>query len=140
MSADSASTSWPFIWRNGVMRKLAGVTEDGRNGVEGLSESGDAVGYVGFTPVLWRNGVPIELVPGRSGMATAVNERGDVVGLLVDEVNGVVVRTPFRWRQGRIVTYPLPVGAATVNVVAVDMYGRVTGDAWFEQPALHSMI
>lgn len=123
-SRDASNVDRPFVWQDGVLTQPAGTVEPIAR-IFALSERGDMVGHIRYTPVLWRDGVPIELAPGRQGQATAVNERGDVAGILIDYTEAGNVYTPFRWRQDRLTTYTLPEGADFVQVWGIDMRGRL---------------
>jgi probable HAF family extracellular repeat protein len=98
----------PFLWRRGRLIDLGELkpTFDGSGAAFDVNNRGQVVGYsnvgskspmIGTRAFIWQNGVMIALnTPGTDSMATAINERGQVVGTY-----GTVTDThAFLWQRG----------------------------------------
>jgi uncharacterized membrane protein len=94
--------------------------------IEGLNDSGWAVGRRGTRGVLWRDGENIDL--GLEGVVrTAIGNGGDVVGAYTPA--GPSPSRPFRWRDG--VAVELTTGDHADGVAtAVNAHGIVVGYSW----------
>lgn len=96
------------VWQDGVLARLddrGGASYVGEAGA--LNARGDVVGTVvtdaGSRAVVWRDGVPHDLVlpKGAESFAEGVNEHGDVLGSVQkDALTRAVV-----WEKGRLVRY-----------------------------------
>jgi probable HAF family extracellular repeat protein len=133
----------PFLWKDGGMRDL------GRPGgpvAEGfaLNNHGQVAGRYAvpgvnqWRPAAWSDGRMIDLgVPNRTGQASLVDERGDVVGVNTDENTGTFNDDqPFLWRKGTSTVLPRPDGSFNCQVVAINRTGTqvagsvFTSDHW----------
>jgi probable HAF family extracellular repeat protein len=128
-SDDADGVLHPFLWQDGKMTDLApGSGGWGNSYVQDLNEAGDVVGHLAGRPVLWRRGVPVDVLPGRTGGATALNNRGIVAGTVRSPADPDIISTPFRWRNGAVVDFPiLTPGKVGTEVRAVDERGRIIG-------------
>jgi len=138
-STDAAGDWRPFRWEHGTMTDLTPTAAGWNGDITTLGENGDVVGQVDGHPALWRRGVLSETLADRYGVATAINDRGDLAGTTFDPVNPDIVRTPFRWRHDTVTTFGIlyPRLAGTwVN--AVD--DRVIGISPAEGGADHIVI
>lgn len=107
-------------WINGVATLLPPISPPGATEAVDVNAAGDVVGsstaLVGqwrfVHATLWRNGVPIDLgaVGGSISRATAINDRGHVVG--VSRLPNQNERA-FLWRRGRMLM--LPTGAMRIE-------------------------
>lgn len=82
--AGQSNGGYPVVWVNGVVRALP-LPSPLANRVYEINDSGDVVGTVGSTGVLWRNGEYIPLAPWpnaavNNSVARGINNTGVVVG------------------------------------------------------------
>ncbi|AGL16962.1 HAF repeat-containing protein [Actinoplanes sp. N902-109] len=132
MGIDATGAYHPFQWQHGRMTDLWPAAAQSEAVANAINTAGDVVGYVigaaGVQPVRWRHGVAGFLMPDRYGVATAVNDRGDVAGITFDPTRPDIVRVPFRWRHGRVTGYDVLEPALAGNWVSgIDGRGRVIG-------------
>jgi len=138
-SENAAGEEHPFLWQRGQMTDLAptGGTID----VQALNQAGDVAGQVDGHPALWRHGVLDDILDGRSGVATSINDRGDIAGTTYDPAVPNVIHTPFRWRHGNVVSFDLLFpGLVGTWVNAVDDRGRVIGISLAEGGGSHVVV
>lgn len=82
------------------------------------------VGELDGRPCLWRDGAPIDLgIPG-PGSASAINNQGQIIGMIEDGYPSA--QRPFLWQHGQT-TYLDTLGGQYTFVVGIDSSGRVTG-------------
>lgn len=141
-SDNAAGVLHPFLWQDGKMTDLAPGTDGwGSSAVMALNQAGDVVGDLEGRPVLWRRGVPVDVLPGRIGSAAALNDRGDVAGTTYIPGGPDIIRTPFRWRKGAVVDFGiLHPGLVGTLVNAVDDRGRLIGTSLAEGGATHVVV
>lgn len=125
--AGNSYTCLGFVWENGSMRPLNPLPGGNNSFATGANNRGEVVGWaengihdptcvannqvLQFRPVLWqaRNGQISELprLPGdSSGAATAINNKGQIVGITGDCDQAIGRRTARHavlWERGRIV-------------------------------------
>jgi probable HAF family extracellular repeat protein len=97
-----------FIWDKGTMLDLPGL--DGQDAdALAINDRGQVVGDSGLRPVMWENGVaiPLETLPAplTFGRATAINNKGDIVGFLGSPACSC--RLPVLWENGTPVALPM---------------------------------
>jgi len=71
----------PFLWDNGVMSELPGLSA-----VTDINDRGEILGLSDGRPVVWAHGIitPLALPPGEWGVsATAINDLGHAVGTII---------------------------------------------------------
>jgi hypothetical protein len=133
------SDAGAFLWDRGRMTALPGWRGGGVTEARDISDAGDVVGAVGYTPALWRAGKVIRMgLPGWTGAAVAVNERGDVAGSLLLTGDSFWVRRAFLWRQGR--TYygaSIEWDEVSVGITGLDGRGRIAGYYQDRRPRDH---
>jgi probable HAF family extracellular repeat protein len=91
-----AWTSWTtgeprraFLWTDGVTQELGTLGDTGWAGARALNDRGQVVGESNSRPFLWENGIMRELPGlGGGGWASAINNRGQVVGASYEPVPG----------------------------------------------------
>lgn len=131
----------PFRWQNGVLTPLTDGYEITSGLVFALSERGDIVGQANYSPVLWRDGRATFLAPGSSGRATAVNERGEIAGVLERIDGDWAITNPFRRRQGDPKIYRLTSDQITWSTtVSLDVHGCVIGTIAFTDYTSHIVL
>ena len=91
-----------FLWQKGVMRDLGTLDGDAISSAVFINDHSQVVGASisetrGVRPILWTHGVMSYLgsLGGTFGIATAINNRGQVVGL---SETAPAKRTPFSGR------------------------------------------
>ncbi|HET8662372.1 MAG TPA: hypothetical protein VFM55_25750, partial [Micromonosporaceae bacterium] len=119
-----------FLWENGRMRDL-GI--DGGVIPRDINNKGQVVGSLNFgdgggrqQAFLWENGVVTRLsAPGVSSSANAINDKGEIVGGYLIEVE--VGAHPVRWYQGSMTELGLlPKGNAGA-ALAINELGQIVG-------------
>ena len=81
--------SHAILWHRGQASALADLPGTTRSTASAINDRGQIVGYArvgGSRPVLWQNGVPIDLgtLGGPEGKAEGINNRGQIVGTSTD--------------------------------------------------------
>ncbi|TQS40924.1 hypothetical protein [Cryptosporangium phraense] len=115
------SNGHPIRWADGRSTDL--LPAGGSNvSVADVNRAGDVVGTVNDRPALWHDGRLTYLAD--AGEATAINDRGDVTGV----VRAGDVPTVFRWRHGTLRRLPNPPGTTYCYPVGVDSSGTVAGN------------
>jgi probable HAF family extracellular repeat protein len=138
-SENAAGEEHPFLWQRGRMTDLAPA--GGAVDVQALNQAGDVAGQVDGHPALWRHGVLDDILDGRPGVATALNDRGDIAGTTYDPALPDVIHTPFRWRNGTVASFGLLFpGLVGTWVNAVDDRGRVIGISPAQGGAGHVVV
>ena len=88
----------PFIWQDGVMSELPGLSS-----VIDINDGGQILGMAGELPVLWEDGtiIPLDLPPETNGVfePSAINERGQVAGTLASLGPDAVKTRPMAERR-----------------------------------------
>jgi len=121
-----------FLWRNGHMTDL-GALGGGNSGALDVNNRGDVVGYSSLAngathAVLWRGGTITDLgtlAGGDDSLASAVNDRGEVVGWSATASNNGNLHA-FRWRDGVMTDLGTPDGFSSVAYDVNDR-GQVVG-------------
>ena len=135
-----------FLWQKGKMVELGAVDLRGypgrpwRNEAMAINEQGDIVGVSKTTvgagrAFLWRDGNLTDLgtLGGRSSAATAIDDRGDVVGqsdtrLVPWTAEQAPRPRPVFWSDGSkielSVDYPSPSGATAITPDGTEILGR----------------
>ena len=121
----------PFLWRDGVLRRLAGP-DGGFASMTDVNEAGDVAGITDRADgarrgVLWRaGGAPRELptLGGTNSVATTVDDRGVVAGRAEDAQGR---SHPVFWVGGRVVDLGLPAGATEGVALQITPDGAVYG-------------
>jgi probable HAF family extracellular repeat protein len=140
-----------FVWENGVMRALP--TLGGNNGfATGANNRGQVVGWaentvrdptcvapqvLQFRAVIWGPGrdqiEELPLIPGdTSSAATAINNRGQVVGIsgICDQAVGRhTARHAVIWEKGRVTDIGNIGGSSWNTPMAINQHGDVVGFA-----------
>jgi uncharacterized membrane protein len=135
------------LWRRGRMIDLLAGTGAVGGRVFAINNHGTMVGYAqwagtGIRPVMWRSGRMIDIgLPGRSGSAMAVNDRGDVAGRChppTSDDDPIVKPELFRWRNGHTTLYPKTGRGLDIDIAGIDRRGTVaaTNEAEQEGPNL----
>ena len=116
-----------FLWRNGVREDIGSAA--GRNSVAmKINENGTIVGQVDGFAYLWKDGVATSL--NVAGTASAVNNRGDIVGTYWSGgAIGSGQERPFLIRGGVLNDLPTLGVAAGIAVNDVNDAGVATGFA-----------
>ncbi len=130
-SGSFGGTTRAFVWRDGVMHALPGLTGDA--GASDVNDAGLVSGYAwegGATQraVLWTADGTLTTLDtlGGHSLASAVNDRGDAVGYSYTPSPGGSMRA-VRWSFGR---GPVPVdvdGAVLAIAADINDRGRVVG-------------
>ncbi len=96
----------PFIWQNGVMSEISGLSYTDE--IAGINDSGQIVGQDGLQAFVWQNGVETYLnnpyMPGvnfNESAATAINNGGQVVGYTMMHDTGY--RHAALWQDGSMI-------------------------------------
>jgi probable HAF family extracellular repeat protein len=122
---DTSSTQHPFLWSQGAMTDLLASHGGTYAYAFDLNDFGEVVGQLDGRPFLWRDGTLIDLsIPGRSGAASVINNRGHVAGTHED-LYGNDDRV-FLWRHGKTTDLGT-LGGSYVSLVGIDMRDRVAG-------------
>jgi uncharacterized membrane protein len=80
----SAATA-PFIWENNVLRWLPNLSTLVPSCALDINNKGVAVGHSNNRPVIWQGTTITSLnPPNTTGMASRINERGEIVGLIAN--------------------------------------------------------
>jgi hypothetical protein len=122
----------PFRWARGAITDLMPPgqrTPDGAYATA-INDAGDIVGEVANQAVLWRDGRMVPIRPdGLSGSsrANAINERGDVAGILTWATSGIIHQSAYRWRAGTVLLSEPVTGDARASVAGIDDHGRLAG-------------
>ena len=109
----------PFLWDNGVMSELPGLTS-----VSDINDRGQILGLSDGRPVIWTYGMmtPLALPPGAWQVTTAsINELGHAVGTITSTAPGAVSMAVL-WRDGTVIT--LPGLVANEPTAALDLNNR----------------
>ncbi|MFI7542351.1 hypothetical protein [Actinoplanes sp. NPDC049599] len=128
-TVQGSAADHPFRWQRGRMTDLLAGTTATSGRAYALSGTGlvagSASGSTGESrPVLWRAGRMTDVgLPGHVGLATAVNDRGDVAGPTWADPQGLAV--PFRRQDGRTTLFPEPTGDIAIRVVGIDQHGTI---------------
>ena len=129
-----ASLSSPFLWDNGVMSELPGLTS-----VSDINDRGQILGLSDGRPVIWTHGMmtSLALPPGAWQVTTAsINELGHAVGTITSTAPGAVSMAVL-WRDGTVIT--LPGLAANELTVALDLNDRDEIVGWSGAPRRASL-
>lgn len=71
----------PFLWDNGTMRALPGVSSTAIGCAYGINDAGVIVGHSGGKPVMWQGGAVVNINPPYiPGTASEINNRGEAIG------------------------------------------------------------
>jgi uncharacterized membrane protein len=109
----------PFLWDNGVMSELPGLSA-----VTDINDRGEILGLSNGRPVVWAHGIitPLALPPGEWGVsATAINDLGHAVGTIISTAPGALAMAVL-WRDGEVI--PLPALVANEPTSAADINNR----------------
>ena len=109
----------PFLWDNGVMSELPGLSA-----VTDINDRGEILGLSDGRPVVWAHGIitPLALPPGEWGVsATAINDLGHAVGTIISTAPGALAMAVL-WRDGEVI--PLPPLVANESTIAYDINNR----------------
>jgi probable HAF family extracellular repeat protein len=117
----ASGANHPFSWQHGKITDL--LPGGGEADVNAVNAAGDIVGTVNNRPALWRHGVLRYLAA--SGEAVAVNDRGQVTGVVRSDSGAPTV---FRWTGGELTELPSLPGAEYQYPVGIDAQGRVVGN------------
>ena len=123
----------PVIWEKGeIQQELPTIGGDPDGFVSAINDNGQAVGLTGncintFHAVLWNKGTPTDLgtLDGMLLNATAINNRGQVVGLASSQVGFVA----FLWQNGvatNLGTLPPDVFSLALGI---NNKGQIVGDS-----------
>ena len=109
----------PFLWDNGVLSELPGLTS-----ASDINDRGQILGLSDGRPVVWTYGMmtPLALPPGEWQVATAaINKLGHAVGTITSTAAGAVSMAVL-WRNGEVI--PLPGLVANEPTAACDINNR----------------
>ncbi len=115
----------PFLWENGVLSELPGLTS-----VSDINDRGQILAVSNGRPVIWTYGMmtPLALPPGEWQVATAaINELGHAVGTLLSTAPGAVSMAVL-WRNEEVII--LPRLAPHRPSVALDLNNRDEVVGW----------
>lgn len=141
---DTAYHTRPVIWQEGHFSDLpvlpGGVPGNWWNGtaVYQINDAGMAVGHSSFSdslrpvPVVWLSGAIRQLpLPdnGQDGYASAINNRGHIVGVANLFVDPGVPQEPLFWRDGGVTTLPIPAGTTLPVTTAINDRDEIVGYA-----------
>ncbi|MEU8609703.1 hypothetical protein AB0C29_17045 [Actinoplanes sp. NPDC048791] len=122
----------PFLWQRGRMTDLLTGTGATAGRVADLNQAGMVTGAAIFgtsdsRPVVWRAGRMLDIgLPGHTGAAFDINERGDVTGYTRTDPQSFAV--PFRWRKGQTTLFPEPASDIAITVIGIDRRGVIGVD------------
>ncbi len=106
-----------YIWKDGIRIDL------GPSGAYAINEAGTIVAGEDGYATIWRNGVKTDILSSGGGHARAVNNKGQVVGLIEHRLDGgPTLRSPFLWQDG-LLTYLADYGFAE----GINENGQVVG-------------
>ena len=139
-----------FLWQRGKVTMLSSAEQgSGRRLCDGvavaINDGGQIVGRCNGHAFLWQDGTMTDLgtLPGRrASSATAINERGRVVGT---SQNGYETMHAFLWQNGTMTDLGT-LGGASSEAVAVNVVDQVVGSAAIEAttedgyPILHAFV
>ncbi len=141
-----------FVWQDGVMKGLPPLPGGNNSFATGANNKGQVVGWaengvhdgtctepqvLQFHPVIWEPGTtPIQKLPlisgDTSGAATAINNRGQVVGIsgTCDQAVGrYTAKHAVLWDQGRVI----PIGSLGADLwntpMSINQHGDIVGFA-----------
>jgi probable HAF family extracellular repeat protein len=133
-----------FLWQNGKKQDLgtlggpdaAGLFVNERGQVVGESYTNSTpnptTGLPTLDPFLWEKGTMIDLgsLGGTLGLATLLNNRGDVVG--TSNLAGDQTSHPFLWHDGKLVDlFTATIGGSPITVNQLSENGEIVGGAAF---------
>lgn len=115
-----------FRWHSGVMTELAVQSTGSFSLAEDINNAGIIAGQSGdmnaAAAVRWLPGGSIEALIG-SAYATAINERGHVIGLHYDDSGG----NGFLWHRGQITEIePVP-GTSFIHLNGINNHAQIVG-------------
>ena len=113
------SVGGPFLWDNGVMSELPGLSA-----AYDINDRGEILGLSDGRPVIWAHGMmtPLALPPGEwFASASAINNLGHVVGSITSTAPGALSMAVL-WRNGEVI--PLPPLVANEPTSAADINNR----------------
>jgi probable HAF family extracellular repeat protein len=124
------------LWKGGAATTLDPLAAGAAASATDINDFGQIVGnstttappWVARNPVLWQDGTVIDLgsLGGAFGVAQAVNDHGQVVGLMTDDAN---VNHAFVWQDAvRAILDPLPGDVASVAADINDA-SRIVGSS-----------
>ena len=138
---------WPpsaFVWRRGVMTRLASLPGAVGSLANGINPAGDVVGWsygsiYQHSAVVWRKGVPTSLVAagGPVSEAIAINPRGDVVGW--SAVPGAAGQHAVLWHHGAMTDLGT-LGGTSSNPTAINARGDVVGWSETASGEIHAFL
>lgn len=121
--------SRPFLWRDGQVTDLLPAGEFGN--ATDINNNDEVVGDRNGRAFLWRRGVLTDLgtLPGGSNsFATAINDRGDIVG----SSNTALGPRAFRWRDGVLTDLGIIPGEFNYSrAYDINKFGVVVGESGF---------
>lgn len=130
---DPVSRMRAVVWYQSEWRQLAGLTATGPSQANGINNQGQIVGWSEDADhirhaVIWDGGTIVDL--GSPGEATAINERGDVVGTVqLTGPNGEIITRAALWERnadGAVELSPLP-GSQNSYALAINNRSNVVG-------------
>ena len=119
-----------FRWRGGAMTDL-GLLNGGYARAYDINNRGQVVGTstvdgMNGVPVLWRRGTPSGLTTRTDGIATAINDRGQVTGFFTGGHGA------FLWSHGQMIDIGTLHGAIFIQPEGINNHGDVVGNTEFD--------
>lgn len=108
----------PFLWQNGTMAVLSGVSSPSTTSAYDINNIGQVVGSTSGQAYIWQNGIVSSLGP---GVAYGLNDKGEVVG--------VSPSGPVLWRDGTATALG-SVGGGNGIAWDINNNGHVVGQSW----------